>query len=116
MPSFEIITKLVRKKSGGRDGPDSHSLLATPSILLVDWKTQTHVEKNTQSWRTREVMEDTGSVEKTGDIMEKSKKDWLLLEKQVINYRKDRQSWKSRAVIEKSDTHSCGKEKQSWEI
>jgi hypothetical protein len=67
LPSFEIITKLVRKKSGGRDGPDSHSLLATPSILLVDWKTQTHVEKNTQSWRTREVMEDTGSVEKTGD-------------------------------------------------
>jgi hypothetical protein len=48
--------------------------------------------------------------------MEKSEKDWLLLEKQVINYRKDRQSWKSRAVIEKSDTHSCGKEKQSWEI
>jgi hypothetical protein len=49
-------------------------------------------------------------------MMEKSKKDWLLLEKQVINYRKDRQSWKSRAVIEKSDTHNCGKEKQSWEI
>ena len=115
MPSFEIITKLVRKKSGRRDGQDSHSLLATPSILLVDWKTQTHVEKthshgeHGKLWRTQAVL-------KRRAIMEKSKKDWLLLEKQVINYRKDRQSWKSRAVIEKSDTHSCGKEKQSWEI